>query len=161
MLAPLTAQRATLVDNGIGDGIVGRSSMTFQESFDKYSVDGNGEWWQQDCMMDVDENVDDLVKDYASTTSILEPWNPPTTWRHVSYLTMSNFNAYMHKLKEFQCWAHSLFNMRCWWIMVLVMGLLEDVPWHFERVLTNISLMGIGNDDNEITWWTLMKTWMI
>ena len=43
MLAPFTTQRATLVDNGIPDGIVGRRSMTFQESFDKDSVDGNGE----------------------------------------------------------------------------------------------------------------------
>jgi hypothetical protein len=32
------------MDNGIGDGIViGRDSMTFQESFDKDSLDGNGE----------------------------------------------------------------------------------------------------------------------
>ena len=44
MLAPFTAQRATLVDNGIDDGLViGRHSMTFQESFDKDSLDGNGE----------------------------------------------------------------------------------------------------------------------
>ena len=43
MLSPFTAQRATLVDNGIGDGIVGRCSMTFQETFDKDSIDGNGE----------------------------------------------------------------------------------------------------------------------
>ena len=43
MLASFTTQRATLVDNGIGDGIVGRRSMTFQESFNKDFVDGNGE----------------------------------------------------------------------------------------------------------------------
>ena len=42
-LAPFTTQRVTLVDNGIGDGLVGRCSMTFQESFDQDSVDGNGE----------------------------------------------------------------------------------------------------------------------
>ena len=43
MLAPFTSQRATSVDNGIGDGIViGKRSMTFQESFDKDSLDGNG-----------------------------------------------------------------------------------------------------------------------
>ena len=42
-LAPFTAQHAMLVDNGIGVGLVGRRSMTFQESFDKYSIDGNGE----------------------------------------------------------------------------------------------------------------------
>ena len=33
MLVPFITQRTTLVDNGIGDGIViGRRSMTFQES---------------------------------------------------------------------------------------------------------------------------------
>ena len=42
-LAPFTAQRATLVYNDIGDGLVGRCSMTFQESFDKAFVDGNGD----------------------------------------------------------------------------------------------------------------------
>ena len=41
-LSPFTAQCATSVDNGIGDGLVGRHSMTFQESFDKDSIDGNG-----------------------------------------------------------------------------------------------------------------------
>jgi hypothetical protein len=120
----------------------------------------NGEWWQWDCMMNVDENVDDL-KDYAGMTCIFEPWNPPTPWRHVSYLTMSNFNAYRHKLKEFQCCPLSFLNVRRRWIMALVMGLLEDVPWHFKRVLTNISLMEMANDYNEIAWWTLMKTWTI
>ena len=44
MLTPFTAQSATLVDNGIGDGLlVGGYSMTFQQSFDKYSIDVNGE----------------------------------------------------------------------------------------------------------------------
>ena len=44
MLAPFTTQRATSMDNLIGDEIViGRHSMTFQESFDKDSLDGNGE----------------------------------------------------------------------------------------------------------------------
>ena len=62
-LAPFTAQCATSVDHGIGDGIVGIPSITFQESFDKYSIDGNGNWWQWDYMMNIDENVDDL-KDY-------------------------------------------------------------------------------------------------
>ena len=42
-LAPFTAQHAMSVDNGISDGLVGISSMTFQESFDKHSIDGNGE----------------------------------------------------------------------------------------------------------------------
>ena len=43
MFSPFTTQRVTLVDNGISDGIVGRRSMKFKESFDKYSIDGNGE----------------------------------------------------------------------------------------------------------------------
>ena len=42
-LSPLTAQHATSVDNGISDGLVGIRYMTFQERFDKYSIDGNGE----------------------------------------------------------------------------------------------------------------------
>ena len=42
--------------------------MTFQQSFDNDTIDGNDEWWQWDCMMNVDENVDDL-KDY------LDPWD--------------------------------------------------------------------------------------
>ena len=66
-------------------------SMTSQERFNNDSIDLNEKWWQSDCMMNIDENVDDLVKDYVGTTCILEPWNPPKTWRHVSYLTMSNF----------------------------------------------------------------------
>jgi hypothetical protein len=41
-LALFIVQRMTLVDNGIGDGLVGRRSMTLQERFDKYFVDGNG-----------------------------------------------------------------------------------------------------------------------
>ena len=41
MLAPFTTQRATSVDNEISDGLVGRHSMTFQESFKKDFVDGN------------------------------------------------------------------------------------------------------------------------
>jgi hypothetical protein len=31
------------VDHGIGDGHVSRHSMTFEESFDKDSIDGNDE----------------------------------------------------------------------------------------------------------------------
>ena len=49
-LAPFTAQRATSVDNGISDGLVGRLSMTFQESFNKDFVDGNVKWLQWDCI---------------------------------------------------------------------------------------------------------------
>ena len=130
--------------------------MTFQESFDKDSIDGNGEWWQLHYMMNVDENIDD-VKHYVGTTCILEPWNLPSVWRHVSYLTVSNFDAYRHKSKEFQRWPLSLLNVQRQWIMDLVMGLFEDVPWHFKRVLTKILLMGMANDYNKITWWTFMK----
>ena len=54
MLAPFTTQRATSVDNGIGRECI------------------------RDCMMNVDENVDDH-KYYAGTTcNILDPLNPPT-----------------------------------------------------------------------------------
>ena len=42
MLAPFIAHRATSMDD-IGDGHVGRGSMTFQESSKKYCVDGNDE----------------------------------------------------------------------------------------------------------------------
>ena len=42
-LATFTTQRATSVDNGIGDGLVRRLSMKAQESFDKDFIDGNGE----------------------------------------------------------------------------------------------------------------------
>ena len=48
-LAPFTVEHATSVDNGINDGLVGRCSMTFQDSFDKDSIDRNVEWWQWDC----------------------------------------------------------------------------------------------------------------
>ena len=160
MLAPFTTQCVTSMDHGIGDGLVGRHSMTFQESFDKYLIDQNGEWWQWDCMMNVVANVDDL-KDYVGTTWILEPLNLPTLWRHVSYLTISNFDAYRHNLKEFECCPNSLLNMQRQWIMELVMGLLEHIPWHFNRVPTKNPLMGMTNDDNESTWWTLTQTWMI
>ena len=122
MVAPFTAQHVTLVDNGIGDALVGRCSITFQESFEKYFFDGNGKWWQWGWMMNIDDNVDDF-KDYVGTTCILEPRKPPTSWRHVSYLTMSNFDAYRNKLKQFQRWLLSLLNVRRRWIMALVMGL--------------------------------------
>ena len=97
----------------------GWHSMIFQESFDKDSIDGNGKWWQWHYIMKVDENMDTL-NDYIDTTCILEPWNPPTPWKHVSYLAMSNFDTYRHKLKEFECWPHSPFNVQRWWIMALV-----------------------------------------
>ena len=115
-LAPFTSQRVMSVDNGIGIGLVGRCSITFQDSFDKDSLYGNGEWWQWYYMMNVDENMEN-IKDYVGTTCILKPWNPPTPWMHVSYLTMSNFDTYMHKFKEFQRWPLSLLNIWRRWIM--------------------------------------------
>ena len=122
-LFPFTTQRTTSVDNGIGDELVIRiCSMTFKGSFDKYSLDGNDEWWQWDYMMNVNENLENL-KDDVGMTCILEPWNPPTPWRCVSYLTISNFDQYKHKLNEFQSWSLSLLNIRHRWIMELVMGL--------------------------------------
>ena len=120
--------------------LIGRRSITFQESFNKNLVVGNGESWQWDCMMNVYEKVEDL-KNYASKTCILEPWNPPTPWRHVSYLTMSDFDPYMHKLKEFQRWPHSLLNVRRRWIMALVMAC-----W---RTFRNISI----EFRQRLCWW--------
>ena len=71
MLVQFTTQSAMSVDYGIGDGIVGRCCMIVQESFDKYSIDGNDKWWKWDFMMNIDANVDNL-KDYVNTTCILE-----------------------------------------------------------------------------------------
>jgi hypothetical protein len=75
------------------------------------------------CMMNIDENMDDL-EDYVGTSDILESRKPPITSRHVSTLTMSNFDAYKHILKKFQRWPHSLLTM---WgrYMTFVMGVLE------------------------------------
>ena len=59
-------------------------------------------------VMNIVANMDDL-KDYVVRTSyILESLNPPIPSRHVSSLTMSNFDAYRHILKKFQHWPHSL-----------------------------------------------------
>ena len=45
MLPLFTSQSATSVDNGTSDGlVVGGHSMTFQESLDKDSIDGNDKW---------------------------------------------------------------------------------------------------------------------
>ena len=49
-------------------------------------------------MMNVYANVDDL-KDYVGTSYILEYLNPPIPSRHVSSVTMSNFDAYRHIFK--------------------------------------------------------------
>ena len=96
--------------------------------------------------MNIDANVEDL-KDYVGTTYILESWNPPILLRHVSSLTMSNFDAYKHILKKIKRWPHSLLTMRgqC---MTFLVGELE-VPWHFKRVPTNIIHMEMMNDDND------------
>ena len=93
-------------------------SIEFRKIFHRW------EWWQWDYMMNVDENMDDL-KDYAGTTCILDPWNPPISWRHVSYQTMSNFDTYRNKLKEFERWPHSPLSMQGHWIMALVVGFLN------------------------------------
>ena len=99
-------------------------------------------------MMNVDANVDD-IKDYVGKSYILESWNPPIPSRHVSSLTMSNFDAYNYILDKFQRWPHSLLTMRgrC---MTFLVGELE-VTWHFKRVPTNILQMAMTNDDNEMS----------
>ena len=110
-------------------------------------MDENDEWWQWDCMMNVDANVDDL-KYYADTSCILESWNPPITWRHVSSLTMSSFDAYRQSLKKFQCWPHSPLNVRHRWIMASMMGLLIGrCSMTFQGSFNNDSVD--GNDE----WW--------
>ena len=84
--------------------------------------------------MNVDAIVDNL-KYYVGMSSILESRNPPILSRHVSSLTMSNFDAYRQRLMN-QHWPHSLLIMRRQW-MTFVMGALEDVPLHFKRVSPN------------------------
>ena len=86
-------------------------------------------------IMKVDVNTND-IKYYVGTSDILESLNPPITSRHVSCLTTSNFDGYKNNLKKFLRWPHSLLTVQGWW-MTFVMGVLE-VPWHFNRVLTNI-----------------------
>jgi len=80
-------------------------------------------------IMNVVANMDDLNDYVAGTSDILESWNPLIWSRHVSSITMSNFNAYMHNLKKFQCWSHSLLTMwgRC--KMTFVVGELK-LLWH-------------------------------
>jgi predicted membrane protein len=75
-------------------------------------------------ILNVDANMDDL-KYYVGTSNILKSRNPPILSRHVSNLTMSNFNAYRHRLKKFQRWPHSLLTMwgQC---MTFVMGVGND-----------------------------------
>jgi hypothetical protein len=52
-------------------------------------------------MKNVDANIDDL-KYYMETSYILESLNPVISSRHVSSLTMSNFDACKYTLKKFQ-----------------------------------------------------------
>jgi len=104
-------------------------------------------------IINVDANMDDL-KDYVGTSDILESWNPPIPSMHVSSLTMSNFNAYMHKMKKFQRCPHSLLIVRGRWKTIFVMGVLE-VPWHFKRsVMKNILHMEMTDDENKT--WTIL-----
>ena len=75
-------------------------------------------------IMNIVANMDDL-KDYVVETSyILESLNPPILSRHVSSLTMPNFDAYRHILKKFQRWPHSLvLTMWVWCITFVVVEL--------------------------------------
>jgi hypothetical protein len=83
--------------------------------------------------MNVDKNVDDL-KYYVGTSYILESLNTLILSRHVSSLTMSNFDAYRHILKKFQRWPHSLLTMqgRC---MTFVVGKLKILQHQLNLVI--------------------------
>ena len=96
------------------------------------------------CMMNIDSNVDDLKYYVGKTIYILKSRNPPILSRHVFNLTMSNFDAYRHRLNKFQHWPHSLLIMwgRC---MTFVMGVLE-VPCQIQDSSYNDSIE--GNDEN-------------
>jgi hypothetical protein len=72
-------------------------------------------------MMNIDEKVD-YLKYYVGKSYILEYLNPPILSIHVSSLTMSNFDAYMHNLKKFQCCPHSLLTMQGQSKMTFVVG---------------------------------------
>ena len=148
------------MDNGIGDRLVNwKAFHDISREFRKRFY-----WWEWQKMT---KRLHDerwwkcgWSKHYVGITCILEPLNPPTPWRHVSFLTMSNFDAYMHKLMEFERCPHSPLSMQAQWIMALVVGFLNG--WHFKRVSTKIPLMRMENDDNDTTWWTLiMKILMI
>jgi hypothetical protein len=81
-------------------------------------------------ILNVDANMDDL-KYYAGTSNILKSLNPPIPSRQLSSLTMTNFNAYMNKLKKFQRLPHSLLTVRVRW-KKFVTGVLE-VPCQVSR----------------------------
>ena len=67
-------------------------------------------------IINVDANMED-IKDYVGTSYILESWNPPILSRHVSSLTMSNFNTYRKHFKKVQSWPHSLLIVQHWWLV--------------------------------------------
>jgi len=93
--------------------------------------------------------VDD-VKDYVGTSYILESWNPPIPSRHVSSLTMPNFDAYKHILNKFQRWTHSIvLTMRGHCMTFVVVEL--EVPWNFKRVPTKILRMETTKFDKHET----------
>jgi hypothetical protein len=81
--------------------------------------------------MNVNANMDNL-EDCVGKSDILEYRNPPIPSRHVSNLTISNFDTYRHRLTKFQCWPHSLLTMwgRC---MTFVMGVILEVPCQISR----------------------------
>jgi hypothetical protein len=81
-------------------------------------------------ILNVDANMDDL-KYYAGTSNILKYRNPPIPSRKLSSLTMSNFDAYGHRLKTFQRWPHSLLTVWGRW-KKFVMGVFE-VPCQISR----------------------------
>ena len=86
-------------------------------------------------------------KCFCMKSYILESWNPPILSRHVSSLTMPNFDAYRHILKKFQRCPHSLLNMRGPCMTFFVVEL--EVPSHFKRSPTNILHMEMMNYENE------------
>ena len=49
-------------------------------------------------IFNIDAKMDD-IKYYAGTSNILKYRNPPIPSRKLSILTMSNFDAYKHRLK--------------------------------------------------------------
>ena len=74
-------------------------------------------------ILNIDANMDDL-KYYVGTSNILKYQNPPTPSRQLYSLTMSNFDAYRHRLKTFKRWPHSLLTVRGRW-KKCVMGVFE------------------------------------
>jgi hypothetical protein len=86
-------------------------------------------------ILNVDANMDDL-KYYAGTSNILKYQNPPIP-RQLSSLTMSNFDAYKHRLKTFQLTVRGRWKK-------FVMGVFE-VPCQISNSSDNDSIK--GNDE--------------